>query len=383
MNKNSIIITIKKELRSILRDKKTLITLLVFPILIPLMIFLYSYIYDNQTQDEFYNIAVNYELNTTEKSLLKDCYLNPKYYKSLSSMKKAYKENEVSGYIDYNKEKNTYTIYTNKDSEEGMYVANYVTTYLDSYNNYLAKLYLTGEDIDIDKAYNNFDYKIKNLDGENFILEIIFSISFTYIIMSIVLAGTNMATSATAVEKENGTLETLLTFPVKASELIIGKYLATVIVGLIASLIGLILTIGSISIASHLFEMFKTINFSINIETILIGIITCISASLFISGLSIAVTSFAKTYKEAQSSSQVLSILTVIPMMVSLIGIKINTIYYLIPIANYVQLLMDIFSKNFNYLNISIVLISSIIYVIVVISYIIAQYKSEKVLFGE
>lgn len=383
MNKNSIIITIKKELRSILRDKKTLITLLLFPILIPLMIFLYSYIYDNQTQDEFYNIAVNYELNTTEKSLLKDCYLNPKYYKSLSSMKKAYKENEVSGYIDYNKEKNTYTIYTNKDSEEGMYVANYVTTYLDSYNNYLAKLYLTGEDIDIDKAYNNFDYKIKNLDGENFILEIIFSISFTYIIMSIVLAGTNMATSATAVEKENGTLETLLTFPVKASELIIGKYLATVIVGLIASLIGLILTIGSISIASHLFEMFKTINFSINIETILIGIITCISASLFISGLSIAVTSFAKTYKEAQSSSQVLSILTVIPMMVSLIGIKINTIYYLIPIANYVQLLMDIFSKNFNYLNISIVLISSIIYVIVVISYIIAQYKSEKVLFGE
>lgn len=383
MNKNSIIITIKKELRSILRDKKTLITLLVFPILIPLMIFLYSYIYDNQTQDEFYNIAVNYELNTTEKSLLKDCYLNPKYYKSLSSMKKAYKENEVSGYIDYNKEKNTYTIYTNKDSEEGMYVANYVTTYLDSYNNYLAKLYLTGEDIDIDKAYNNFDYKIKNLDGENFILEIIFSISFTYIIMSIVLAGTNMATSATAVEKENGTLETLLTFPVKASELIIGKYLATVIVGLIASLIGLILTIGSISIASHLFEMFKTINFSINIETILIGIITCISASLFISGLSIAVTSFAKTYKEAQSSSQVLSILTVIPMMVSLIGIKINTIYYLIPIANYVQLLMDIFSKNFNYLNISIVLISSIIYVIVVISYIIAQYKSEKVLFEE
>ena len=383
MNKNSIIITIKKELRSILRYKKNLIPLLVFPILIPLMIFLYSYIYDNQTQDEFYNIAVNYELNTTEKSLLKDCYLNPKYYKSLSSMKKAYKENEVSGYIDYNKEKNTYTIYTNKDSEEGMYVANYVTTYLDSYNNYLAKLYLTGEDIDIDKAYNNFDYKIKNLDGENFILEIIFSISFTYIIMSIVLAGTNMATSATAVEKENGTLETLLTFPVKASELIIGKYLATVIVGLIASLIGLILTIGSISIASHLFEMFKTINFSINIETILIGIITCISASLFISGLSIAVTSFAKTYKEAQSSSQVLSILTVIPMMVSLIGIKINTIYYLIPIANYVQLLMDIFSKNFNYLNISIVLISSIIYVIVVISYIIAQYKSEKVLFGE
>ena len=70
MNKNSIIITIKKELRSILRDRKTLITLLVFPILIPMMIFLYSYMYENQSQEETYNIAINYELNTTETSIL-------------------------------------------------------------------------------------------------------------------------------------------------------------------------------------------------------------------------------------------------------------------------------------------------------------------------
>lgn len=382
MNKNSIIITIKKELRSILRDKKTLITLLVFPILIPMMIFLYSYIYDNQTKEEYYNIAVNYKLNTTEKSLLKDCHLTPKYYNSLEKMEKSYKNKKISGYIDYNQEKNIYTIYTNKDSEEGMYVLNYATTYLDSYNNYLAKLYLTGEDIDVEKAYNNFKYKVKNLEGENFILEIIFSIAFTYIIMSIVLTSTNMATSATAVEKENGTLETLLTFPVKASELITGKYLATVITGIIASLIGLILTVVSIIISSSSFEIFKTITISITLETIIIGIITCIAASLFISGLAIAITSFAKTYKEAQSSSQVLSILTVIPMMISLIGIKISRIYYLIPIANYVQLLMDIFSKNFNYLNILIVLLSSIVYVIIVIFYIIKQYKSEKVLFG-
>ena len=382
MNKNSIIVTIKKEIRSILRDKKTLITLLFFPILIPIMIFLYSYIYDNQNQDEYYKVAVDYKLNTTEKSLLHDCHLTPKYYKNLSLMKKSYSKGKVSGYISYNEQEKKYIIYTNKDSEEGMYITNYVTTFLDSYNNYLAKLYLTGEDIDVDKAYNNFTYDFKNLEGENFILNIIFSISFTYIIMSIVLASTNMATSATAVEKENGTLETILTFPVKASELITGKYLATTIVGLIASLIGLILTIISILIASSTFDLFKTISLSISPLTIIIGIITCIAASLFISGLSLAITSFAKTYKEAQSSSQVLSILTVIPMMVSLMDIDITTKYYLIPIANYVQILMDIFGGKFNYLNILVVLVSSIIYVIIVIKYIINQYKSEKVLFA-
>ena len=382
MNKNSIIVTIKKEIRSILRDRKTLITLLIFPLLIPTMIFLYAYMYDNQNEEKFYKVAVDYKLNTTEKSLFHECHLTPKFYKDIFKMKESYKQGKISGYITYNDKEKKYLIYTNEDSEEGMYVSNYVTTYLDSYNNYLAKLYLTGEDINVDKAYNNFTYEIKNLEGENFILNMIFSISFTYIIMSIVLAATNMATSATAVEKENGTLETILTFPIKANELITGKYLATVITGLIASLIGLFLTIISIAIASSTFELFKTISFSISSLTIVISIITCIAASLFISGMSILITSFAKTYKEAQSSSQVLSIITVIPMMISMLNIDITTKYYLIPIANYVQLLMDIFTGNFNYLNISLVFLSSLIYVIIVIKYIIVQYKSEKVLFG-
>ena len=41
-------VTVKKELRSIFRDKKTVATLLLFPILIPMMIFLYADLYENQ-----------------------------------------------------------------------------------------------------------------------------------------------------------------------------------------------------------------------------------------------------------------------------------------------------------------------------------------------
>lgn len=383
MNKNSIIVTIKKELRSMIRDKKTFITLLVFPILIPVMIFLYSYIYDNQSKEKYYNIAINYKTNTTEKAILKECNLKTKYYKNLSDMKDAYKKQVVSAYIDYDYKKKEYKIYTNKDSEEGMYATNYITTYLETYNNQLAKLYLTGEDIDTKQVYDNFKYKIIDLDGENFILNMIFSISFTYIIMAIVLASTNMASSATAVEKENGTLETLLTFPVTAKELIIGKYLATVISSIVASMIGLILTVSSILVASLNFKVFKDISISFSVQSIFLGVVICLAASLFISGLAIAIISFAKTYKEAQSSSQVLSIITIIPMMISILGIKITTIYYLIPVANYVQLLMDTFSSKINYLNIMLVFISTIFYVYIVINYIIKQYKSERVLFGE
>ena len=379
---SSIWITIKKELRSIFRDRKTLITLLAFPLLIPVMIFLYAYIYEFTDEATKYLIGINYKPNTTEITLMSDANLEYHVYDNKEALEKAYKNKEIAGYIDYNQKEDKYYLYTNEDSEEGMYVSGYVTSYLEGYNEYLAKLYLVGEDIDVDKAYANIEYEIVDLDGENFILLMMFTVSFTYIIMSIVLATTNMATTATAVEKENGTMETILTFPINVRDLVVGKYLATVIMGILSSLIGLVLTLGSLEIATNSFAVFKDINFTFGVLSLLVAILVVVLASLFIAGLSIAVTSFAKTYKEAQSMSSMLNMLTVIPMFISLLGMEISKWYYLIPILNYTQVLMDIFSGNFDIMAIMMVIVSSIVYVVLVIAYILSRYRTEKVLFN-
>ena len=379
----SIWITIKKELRSILRDKKTLMTLLAFPLLIPVMIFLYAYIYESTDDTTKYLIGVNYQPNTTEMTLMEEVYLEAKVYEDKEALEEAYKNGEIVGYIDYQEENKKYYLYTNEDSEEGMYVSGYVTSYLEGYKEHLAKLYLIGEDIGVDKAYDNLEYEVIDLDGENFILLMMFTVSFTYIVMAIVMATTNMATTATAVEKENGTLETILTFPIKVKDLVIGKYLATVIMGVVSSFVGLILTLGSLEIATNSFSVFKDISFTFHIGSILVAILIVILASFFIAGLSIAVTSFAKSYKEAQSMCSVLNMLTVIPMFISILGMEIQKWYYLVPILNYTQVLMDIFSDNFDIISILMVVLSSLVYVVIVITYILGQYRTEKVLFHE
>ena len=380
---NSILITIKKELRSILRDKKTLITLLAFPLLIPVMIFLYAYMYESTEEVAKYSIGVNYEPNTTEISLMSEANLDYIVYDDKDTLKSAYDNKEIDGYIDYNKNEDKYYLYVNEDSEDGMYVSGYVTSYLEGYNDYLARLYLIGEDIDVDKAYSNIEYEVIDLEGENFILLMMFTVSFTYIIMAIVMATTNMATTATAVEKENGTMETILTFPIRVRDLVVGKYLATVIMGIMSAMIGLILTLGSLGIAANSFEVFKDINFSFGIVSVLVAVLIVVLASFFIAGLSIAVTSFAKSYKEAQSMSSVLNMLTVIPMFISILGMEISKWYYLVPILNYTQVLMDIFSGTIDFVAILMVVISSIVYVVLVIAYILREYRGEKVLFGE
>ena len=94
-----IFITIKKELRSIFRDKKTFITLLLFPILIPAMIFLYAYMYEEESKDDLYSIGVNYSLNQNEISLMNNAHLKGKYYKSKKEMERAYSKGDILGYI--------------------------------------------------------------------------------------------------------------------------------------------------------------------------------------------------------------------------------------------------------------------------------------------
>ena len=383
MRIKNIWITIKKELRSIFRDRKTFYIMLIFPLLIPAMIFLYSYMYG--IDEKNYDVGVNYQLSSTEKDIITNLNLTIHEYKNKEELDQAYQKGEISGYVEYEKDNLLYTVYADESSTTGMIVSKSLEGYLVSYNELLAKQYISDRGVDVNEAYSQINYQVVNLqkDGQDIFLNLIYTISFTYIIMAIAMAAINMATSTTAVEKENGTLETILTFPIKSSELIIGKYISTVIIGLISSLTGLALTVGSLALATRLFDAFKNVGYSISISAITSSIIVIIAAALFISGLAIALTCFAKSYKEAQSKAQILTSITLIPMFISMLDIEISRKYYLIPIANYTTILMDIFSGEINSLNLLIVLLSSVVYVVLIIWYIIRQYNSEKVLFTD
>lgn len=383
MNKKMVKITIKKELRSIFRDKKTIALIFVFPLLIAFFIFLLSSTYETSINDkEIYDIAINYELTDIEKKIIKENQLKTKYYDSLDKMEKDFKNSKVSAYVYYDKEKNTYTIYSD-EGMKGMSASSFITSYLDTYNNYLGNKYLLENNINPEDVYNNFTIKTELVEGENYILQTVLSLAFTYVIIAIAMASSSLATSATAVEKEQGTLETLLTFPVTSKELITGKYLATVIMSLFASLFGYLITLISLVIAKGKYKVYEDINLFINPENIIIGILICLAASLLISGLAILLTANSKSYKEAQMASQVLTMITIVPMFISMLNISIiSKLYYVIPILSHVQILMDIFTTKINYSNIFLCLLSSIIISIIIIDIIIKKFKSEKVLFG-
>lgn len=380
---NSIFVTLKKELRSMFRDKKTTMMMFVYPLLIPAMILLYAVIYEDTSGEEPITVGVNFELSEVEESIYDEMNVDVIYKESIDELEEIYDKNEISGYVEYNSSDNIYYIYTDPSSTNGMIASSVIESCLESYSTVLTNNYLVEQGIDLEVAYNNFGIEYKDLSESNYMLQMIFTISILYLVMSICLAATNMSTSATALEKENGTLETILTFPINKTSLIIGKYVASVVLGFLTSLIGLILMYGSIIICKNNYSVFENYNVDLGFGTIFGSVVVLLSASLFISGVALLLTSSAKSFKEAQGSAGALSMITLVPMFVSLMEIEINRYFYLIPICNFEQVLTDLFSCNLDIINLLITFGATIIYIVVIIFMIIKTYNSEKILFKD
>lgn len=379
---NNILITLKKELKLITRDKKSLLMMAITPLFIPIFVILMSYIYEELTvnkEDKTYQIGVNYELSSTEREFLSD---EVKYtvYSSSKELEEAYNSNKILAYIVKNN--NSYNIYANIQSEDGSMVTSLITNYLDNYNNYLGQSYLVNNNIDLSKVYNNLNYNVTEIKGESIFGNQIILMAITFTIMAITLSCIYTSTDTTAGEKERGTLETILTFPISRKELIFGKYLAISISGIVTLLIGVFLSIVSLYYVKNSFSIYDNVIFNINTITILLTILILLFYTLFISGLCITIASFTKSFKEAQSALTPISLVTCIPMFLEMLNINISGVLSFIPIINHTIVINNILTSSININNILITIISSIIYIIVLLLFINKMYKSEKILFN-
>jgi len=175
----------------------------------------------------------------------------------------------------------------------------------------------------------------------------------------------------------------LLTFPIKNRDIIVGKFLSVSTSSIITGLLGFILSLFSLVYIEGAFEIFEGISLMPSLPTIIVTILIIISFSFLISGLCIAVASLSKSFKEAQSSLTPITFLSVIPGMIAfMVNIKTTSLISIIPFLNYIQIFNDVNSNHVNLLHITLMFISTFIYIAIVLSHIIKQYRNEKVLFS-
>jgi len=382
--KNKIMNIFKKEMREVFRDKKSLAMMLIIPILIPLLVLGMSALFEmeSNTKEEDYNkIGIAYELSNEEKELLKEFKIE--YQEGTEEeIKNAYNEGKLDSFITL--EENKYTINYDAEKSTSVLSRGLSENYLEAWKKVLQARILSNNDLNPEQVFNVIfiDYQTEE-NTSNFFAEYITSYAFLFIIMAITISATYPATDSTAGEKERGTLETLLSFPIKSSDIIIGKLMSVTLASIITGALSLVLSLVSLAYANGAFEIYKEINIMPNISTIILSIIIIIVYSLFISGISIAIASMSKTFKEAQSALTPITFVSFFPGMIAfLTNVKTSALTSVIPFLNFTQIFNDVNGGNINILNISLMIISSVIYIAVIIWYIIRQYRSEKILFN-
>jgi len=252
--KNNIFNILKKELRETFRDKKSLSMMLVIPFMIPLIIIGMSALFNSENEKpvtDYNKIGFSYELSEVEQSIIKELKIDS-VFKNIDELEKMYENEELDLYV---KKENDKYIMNGKDNEKTLYASGLVESYLSLYEEYLQSKYLINNNINPDDVLNIIDYEVKYIDEENIFSNNIKIYAFLFIIMAITVSSTYPATDSTAGEKERGTLETLLTFPIKSKDIIIGKFLSVSLSSIVTGLLSLILMIIALIISSNMFDI--------------------------------------------------------------------------------------------------------------------------------
>ncbi len=206
-----------------------------------------------------------------------------------------------------------------------------------------------------------------------------------YMIVILAMVGAMYpAIDLTAGEKERGTLETILVTPVSRLDIATGKFLTV----LTASLITVLLSTASMSLTASLgFAQIgefasEQISFAIKpLAIVLLLLLMLPLAALFSSAL-LSVSLFAKSYKEAQSYVSPLMFVVILPAMISFIpGIELNWGLAFVPIVNISLAAREVLLGTFRWEFIGLIFVSTFVYASFSIFVTKRLFEKEEVLF--
>jgi sodium transport system permease protein len=181
-------------------------------------------------------------------------------------------------------------------------------------------------------------------------------------------------------EKERGTLETLLLAPVPRVAIALGKYLAVSVVAMVAALLNLLslgITFSSFAAAMPTAEMALELEPAVLLAMLLV----LLPLVALFSALSLAVSTFAASYKEGQAYLTPLLLLGMLPAMATAFpGVRLTPPLCLVPGVGAALLLKELLAHTANAGQAVLVILSSLAYAGLAVRWVASLYEREEVL---
>jgi sodium transport system permease protein len=194
------------------------------------------------------------------------------------------------------------------------------------------------------------------------------------------------AIDLTAGEKERGTIETILSSPISRFDLVLGKFLLV----FSASLVSAVLSVTSMGLSfailghSHLMKSSgeQSLDLNLGLTSVVAVFFMALPLAVLFSAVLMTIALFAKTYKEAQSYLTPLTFLVVIPAVASVMpGVELTPKLALIPVLNTSLVCKEIITGTYHWNSIILIFTSTCVYALAAIFLAVKMFQREDVLF--
>lgn len=174
------------------------------------------------------------------------------------------------------------------------------------------------------------------------------------VIMIVIMVVGSILISSMGNEKENKTLETLLTLPVKRTTIVTGKILASAIMGLIYGgvyMAGMYVYMGSMTAGIGDVDLSEIGLVLGPVEWIVTMLVMFVSIMCAL-GLCMILGAFVKSYKGAQTMTLPISVLAMIPMFIFMLsdwnslGVGMRAIMFAIPFSHPMMVMQNLLFGN-------------------------------------
>ena len=224
----------------------------------------------------------------------------------------------------------------------------------------------------------------KNVASAEKVTGNILGLILPYIIIMLCLMGALYpAIDLTAGEKERGTIETILASPVSRAELVGGKFLVVLTAALVTTALSIMsLAVTVLGGAGLLQQISSKLVVAVSGKAAAAVFFLILPLAFVFSAVLLAVALVARNYREAQTYTAPLMFIVILPAMASFIpGVELNARLALIPILNISLVAKEIFAGNYPWPLIGLIFGSTSVYAVIALWFAYRQFQKEAVLF--
>ena len=202
------------------------------------------------------------------------------------------------------------------------------------------------------------------------------------LILMTITGGVYPAIDLTAGERERGTLEILMAAPVPRLALLFAKYVAVLTVALLTAVVNLgtmMITLAVSGLGAFVFG-----DHGLTPGALLSILALLVLFASFFSAVLLSLTSFARSFKEAQSYLIPLMLVSMAPGMLSLVpGVRLHGFLIIAPLINIVLLARDVLQGQAEVLAAGAVIVSTLLYALAALALAARLFGAEAVLFTD